>query len=106
MGRIPSKAETRPLRWRSCVKESDYNALAAEVTRLRALMIEMSKHRSSHILEHAVYPSPEEYEAAKARDIHLGPTITYSCGIHNIDMETHGDRCPECDRSRHDRQQR
>ena len=75
------------------------DALAAEVARLRALMIEMSKHRSSHIIEQAVYPSPEEYEAAKARDIHLGPTITYTCGIHNIAMGPHGDCCPECDKT-------
>jgi predicted Zn-ribbon and HTH transcriptional regulator len=68
----------------------------AEIARLRALMTTMSRTKCSHIIQHSTYPTPEEYEAAKARDIHLGPTIHYTCGIH-ADRVMPGGRCPECD---------
>ena len=79
--------------------QAENRTLAAEVARLRALMIEMSKHRCSHIIQHSVDPTPEEYEAWKGNDVFLGPTITYTCGIHNINMSEHDNRCPECDRT-------
>ncbi len=77
---------------------AERDALATEIARLRALMAEMSKHRSSHIIEHYTWPTAEEYEAAAGRDFFLGPAVHYTCGIHNIAMGPHGNRCPECDR--------
>ena len=61
---------------------SDYDALAAEVERLRSLMIDISRKLGwgAHI--------QVRYE---------GTTPLYTCGIHNIDMSAHGNRCPACD---------
>jgi hypothetical protein len=59
--------------------------LTAEIARLRALMTGISKGLgyAAHII--ATYDGTTK--------------PIYTCGIHNIAMGPHGDRCPECDRS-------
>jgi hypothetical protein len=79
-----------------------YRELREEVRRLQLLCIELIKNEGrGHILETATHPPREEYEAALARDIYLGPTLTYTCLVHNLDMTEHGRRCPECDSTAH-----
>ena len=79
--------------------QAENRALAAEVTRLRALMIKMSRHRSSHIIEHALIRHPRNMRPPRRAIIHLGADDHYTCGIHNIEMSEHCNRCPECDRT-------
>lgn len=55
----------------------------AEISRLRGVMIDISKG-----LGYGVHIIVRE-----ERD--RGPL--YTCGIHNVSMNEHGNRCPECD---------